>query len=109
MLNVHTLLLTAIAISKFAWRASVSSHNMAAPYVKPTKQHKYGGLACLSITDTAMENFANVVYTSRELNLSNRLFEDSSGFGEPQRIFLWSANACVSSIYILLYRTEYRC
>ena len=43
------------------------------------------------ITDTAMENFANVVYTSREFSLSNRLFEDSPGFGEPERIFVQSA------------------
>ena len=37
------------------------------------------------------ENFAYVVYTSREFNLSNRVFEDSPGFGEPQRIFVRSA------------------
>ena len=43
------------------------------------------------ITNTAMENFANVVYTLREFNLSNRLFKDSPGFGEPQRIFVRSA------------------
>ena len=49
------------------------------------------GSRAYCITDTAMENFADVVYTSREFNLSNRLFEDSPGFGEPQRIFVRSA------------------
>ena len=51
------------------------------------------------ITDTAMENFSNVVYTSREFNLSNRLFEDSPVFGEPQTIFVRSTYACVRPIY----------
>ena len=49
------------------------------------------GSRAYCIADTAMENFANVVYTSREFNLSNRLFEVSPGFGEPQRIFVRSA------------------
>ena len=70
---------------------------MAASYVKPTRQHNASstidtaGSRAYCITDTAMENFVNVVYTSREFNLSNRLFEDSPGFGEPQRIFVRSA------------------
>ena len=49
------------------------------------------GSRAYCMTDTAMENFANVVYTSQEFNLSNRLFEDSPGFGKPQRIFVRSA------------------
>ena len=71
---------------------------MAAPYVKPTRQHNAAactidtaGSRAYRITDTSMENFANVVHTSREFNLSNRLFEDSLEFGEPQRIFVRSA------------------
>ena len=70
---------------------------MAAPYVKPTRQHNEAArlirrarVPIVSLI-TAMENFANVVYTSREFNLSNRLFEDSPGFGEPQKIFVRSA------------------
>ena len=69
---------------------------MAAPYVKPTGQHNTAarntaGSRVYRITDTAIENLANVVYTSREFNLSKRLFEDSPEFREPQRIFVRSA------------------
>ena len=74
---------------------------MAAPYVKATRQHNAAARLirrarvpivsdCIT-DDIAMENFANVVYTSREFNLSNRLFEDSPGFGELQRKFVRSA------------------
>ena len=58
---------------------------------KKKKKNDTAGSRAYCITDTAMENFANVVYTSREFNLSNRLFEDSPGFGEAQRIFIRSA------------------
>ena len=78
---------------------------MAAAYVKPTRKHNAAARlirrARMPIVSLIllMENFANVVYTSREFNLSNRLFEDPPGFGEFQRIFVRSAYACVSSIY----------
>ena len=54
--------------------------------VKPTSQHSTidtAGSRAYCITDTTMGNFSNVIYTSREFNLSNQLSEDSPGFGEP--------------------------
>ena len=44
-----------------------------------------------ALFQSVTKKFANVVFTSREFNLSKRLFEDSPGFGEPQRIFVRSA------------------
>ena len=61
------------------------------------------GSRAYRITDTTMENFANVVYASSEFSLSNRLFQDSPGFGEHQEYFHLK-NISISRIY-LIYST----